>query len=457
MNQNKYGVTTQNDIIKNLRKDWLFQECAVNAIPLPPVVYFVWICFPFAKENLSQFLAFVVFAVAANFSIGFVVRKLTSGKMAAIVTKEETPRPEALISAKAQAFSFPYISGLMIFLRWSMMGWGFVFLPLYLLGKLTGSELILTGMLLFFIALSALPFSFLCSERAVSTFFSIPEIDACTIQGESIFQLSITGKILLLSLFSIVPLAGNFCSALVIAQSVETAAEHVNAVAASTEQMSITVNEIADNSAKARDITQTAVESVNAAKEQVDELGVNAHEIGQVIEVISDISEQTNLLALNATIEAARAGEAGKGFNVVANEIKELARQTSDATAKIKQMVTAIQSSSAGTTEQINNISGVIKDVNDFVASIAAAVEEQSNANREIASKVTEVSQKNNHITENVSRVSSTAGNIVNDMAEVNQSIAGISEDSREISQFGNDLSTLSAGLQQMVARFNLA
>ena len=50
-----------------------------------------------------------------------------------------------------------------------------------------------------------------------------------------------------------------------------------------------------------------------------------------------------------------------------------------------------------------------------------------------------------------------TAGGIVNDMAQVNQSINAISEDSREISQFGNDLSTLSASLQQMVARFNLA
>ena len=72
------------------------------------------------------------------------------------------------------------------------------------------------------------------------------------------------------------------------------------------------------------------MDSVKTAKEQVDELGVNAREIGQVTEVISDISEQTNLLALNATIEAARAGDAGKGFSVVANEIKELARQTSD-------------------------------------------------------------------------------------------------------------------------------
>ena len=60
-------------------------------------------------------------------------------------------------------------------------------------------------------------------------------------------------------------------------------------------------------------------------------------------ETITEISEQTNLLALNATIEAVRAGEAGKGFAVVANEIKDLAKQTPEATADIKAKISKIQ------------------------------------------------------------------------------------------------------------------
>ena len=64
-----------------------------------------------------------------------------------------------------------------------------------------------------------------------------------------------------------------------------------------------------------------------------------ADEIGKVIEVIQDIAEQTNLLALNATIEAARAGDAGKGFAVVATEVKELAKQTANATIDIRKRI----------------------------------------------------------------------------------------------------------------------
>ena len=61
------------------------------------------------------------------------------------------------------------------------------------------------------------------------------------------------------------------------------------------------------------------------------------------MDVIRGIAEQTNLLALNATIEAASAGEAGKGFAVVASEVKDLARQSADATDSIANQIREIR------------------------------------------------------------------------------------------------------------------
>lgn len=97
------------------------------------------------------------------------------------------------------------------------------------------------------------------------------------------------------------------------------------------------------NAEKARFISESAVMQSQRTSEKVTALGESARKVGKVTETITEISEQTNLLALNATIEAARAGDAGRGFTVVANEIKELARQTAAATVDIKNQIADMQ------------------------------------------------------------------------------------------------------------------
>ena len=241
-----------------------------------------------------------------------------------------------------------------------------------------------------------------------------------------------------------------------VAAAMEQAATNMNMVATSTEEMTSTVNEIARNSEKASAITGEAVTQAESASERVAELGNAAQDIGKVTETITEISEQTNLLALNATIEAARAGEAGKGFAVVANEIKELARQTAEATQEIKAKIEGIQGSTSGTVKEIGQISKVINDMNEIVSTIAASVEEQSVTTKEIANNVNQASQGIQEVNENVAQSSVVSGEIAKDISNVNQESKEMSNGSSQVKVSAGDLSRLAEELKALVGRFKV-
>ncbi|BBO82979.1 methyl-accepting chemotaxis protein [Desulfosarcina ovata subsp. sediminis] len=241
-----------------------------------------------------------------------------------------------------------------------------------------------------------------------------------------------------------------------VAAAMEQSATNTNMVASASEEMSSTIGEIAQNAEKARGISDEAAQKSAGASTNMDQLGAAANSIGKVIETITDISEQVNLLALNATIEAARAGEAGKGFAVVANEIKDLAKQTAEATQNIKGEIEGIQGTTSMTVDQIIEITKVINEVNSVVANIAASVEQQSAATKEIATNVAQSSTGIQEVNENVNQSTMVSGEISQDIAEVSMSMNEMSTSSSQVNLSARELSKLSENLKQMVDQFKI-
>ncbi|NQU65204.1 MAG: DUF3365 domain-containing protein [SAR324 cluster bacterium] len=241
-----------------------------------------------------------------------------------------------------------------------------------------------------------------------------------------------------------------------VAAAVGETSANVSSVASAAEEMTATIKAITENTERSRGITADAVEQAKDASSNVDELGLAAEGIGEVTQAIATISDKTNLLALNATIEAARAGEAGKGFAVVANEIKELAKQTSDATRDIRQRIEGIQKSATTTVQQIQQISAIINDINDIVSSTATTIEEQNNATREIATNISEASVGIQEVTQNVAQASEASNEVAREIAEVSQSSSEIAESSSLVSTNSEKLSKLAVRLQELTSRFKL-
>jgi putative methionine-R-sulfoxide reductase with GAF domain len=152
-----------------------------------------------------------------------------------------------------------------------------------------------------------------------------------------------------------------------------------------SEESAVSARALLDTVARLREaagdagrVAESAVSQAQTMTREVISLDEASAAVGEVIRIISGIADQTNLLALNATIEAARAGELGKGFAVVASEVKDLARETANATKKVSDQIAGIQASSRAVADGIHTTSEVIGELDAVQARMGEVLEEQA-------------------------------------------------------------------------------
>ncbi len=234
-----------------------------------------------------------------------------------------------------------------------------------------------------------------------------------------------------------------------LADTSQSLAEGATEQAGAVQELHATITTISEAARRAADSAEDAYrqsqEYANVADRSSDDMkemveamsriSEASHKIGNIISEIENIASETNMLSLNASIEAARAGEAGRGFSVVADQIRQLAEQSSKSAVDTRALI-------EGTMKEVENGNKVAGRAVESLAVVVEGIRKVADSSKELST-----------ISSNQMATMREAELGVDQISDVIQTNAAVAEESSATSE---ELSAQAISLDELIAKFAL-
>lgn len=208
-----------------------------------------------------------------------------------------------------------------------------------------------------------------------------------------------------------------------------------------SEQGTSYMHELIEQTGQTEEMTRNMVE-------KVETLQSSTQSIVQILDVLNTVTKQTNILSLNATIEAARAGAAGRGFMVVANEIRNLADQSTQSIDVVAQITEKIQT-------EINNTVSVLTEAYPLFKEQVVSVRNANEIFISVQSQMSQFVEKLDQVTQSVYHLEQTQNVLNETMSNVSAVAEESSATSEEVASLSNEQLSVSDNLVELSQQLN--
>lgn len=244
--------------------------------------------------------------------------------------------------------------------------------------------------------------------------------------------------------------------------------ENIRNLAAEMNSISNDTNKLSGDGLKVMSVLTSKTEEANTSTGEVtnviENMNKSTAEIGLITDAINSIAEQTNLLALNAAIEAARAGESGRGFSVVAEEIRKLAEQATQATKQIQDLIEEIKSKSElavksmhSTRTVVNEQTHAVNQTNDIFNKILNSIKKLMNEIKEVQVSVNDTNKNKDEIVDRIQNISAVSEENSASTEEVSASAEEINAAMNEFTHSASEMKELAKKLENEINKFKFS
>lgn len=208
--------------------------------------------------------------------------------------------------------------------------------------------------------------------------------------------------------------------------SIEEMTASINNVATIVQNENSTIDTLKSTSQKGSDIIQETTESFDLLKNKMEK-------ITELTVFISNLAEQTNILSMNAAIEAAHAGDAGKGFGVVTDEVRSLAKSSTESSNEISKTLKELLDSIYKTGTNLDKTGGAFSEITTEIDGVIHSMQEITSSVQELNVGSKEILHSTTNLSELTGEVRTEIKDVVSGQSQVSSSLNNVLDISNQI------------------------